>query len=106
MVFYDSCGRYIESQTSLQARINAIEAVIDVLILQQANTIANSGADNIQEYQLNDGQTIIREVYRGSAGIAKAIAAWEAAKQVYINRLNGRVHRAVDGKNFTYYGWW
>lgn len=97
MVVFDRCGLYIESCTTLQAKIAAINAIIDALEIQALDAIATN---NITEYQLNDGQTIIKEVYRGSDNIAKAINEYEAIKQRYVNRLNGRVIRGVDSKNF------
>lgn len=104
-VYFDSTGRYIESCTTLQQKITAIDNIILILIGQLA-TPASSGSDNISEYQLNDGQTIIREVYRGTKGITDALNALEIQKQMYVNRLNGRVHRAVDTKNFRRHGIW
>ena len=98
MVTFDSCGLYIKSCATLRAKIAAIDAIIDALELS-AITVAGGG-DTVSEYQLNDGQTIIKEVYRGSAGIAKAINDYEAIKQRYVNRLHGRAIRLVDSKNF------
>lgn len=97
MVFFDRCGLYIQSKQSLQDKIAAIDAIIDALIIQSADAILS---ENISEYQLNDGQTIIKQVYRGSANISKAILAYESIKQIYVNRLNGRVVRSIDSKNF------
>lgn len=98
---FDTCGLYIQSATSLRAKIIAIDTVIDALELQAADSVLTQ---NIAEYQLNDGQTIIKQTYRGSKGIADAINSFEAIKQRYVNRLNGRVYRAVDSKNFPHGG--
>lgn len=100
MVVFDRCGLYIESFTQLSDKITAINRVIDALETSALNIAA--GGDSVQEYQLNDGQTIIKEVYRSSAQIANAINAFEAIKQRYVNRLNGRVIRGVDSKNFKH----
>ncbi len=96
---FDTCGLYIQSATTLRAKITAIDAVIDALELQAADSVLTQ---NISEYQLNDGQTIIKQTYRGAKGIADAINSFEAIKQRYVNRLNGRVFRAVDSKNFPH----
>lgn len=98
-LYFDNCGLYIESQTTLRAKITAINAIIDALE-SQALVAATNQNESLSEYQLNDGQTIIRQTYRGVAGIAKAINDFEAIKQRYINRLTGRVYRALDSKNF------
>lgn len=102
MVIYDSCKKYLQSATTLEAKISAIDAIIDALTLS-AIDIANGG-DQVNEYQLNDGQTIIREVYRGTQRIAAAINAFEAIKQRYVSRYNGRVKRMIDSKSFRTYG--
>jgi hypothetical protein len=99
MVYYDTCGLYIQSRTTLEAKIAGIDAIIDALELA---ALAAASGSNVSEYQLNDGQTIIKELFRGPQGIATAINNFEAIKQRYVNRLNGRVVRAVDGKNFRH----
>lgn len=97
MVYFDNCGLYVQSVTTLEAKIAAIDAIIDALEVQALNAAATQ---NLSEYQLNDGQTIIRQTYRGAQGIANAINQFESIKQRYLGRLNGRVFRAVDSKNF------
>jgi len=97
MIYYDSCGIYVQSKTTLLDKIAAIDAIIDML---ESTALTMAGNDNIQEYSLNDGQTIIKTIYKGSVGIASAIDDFERIRQRYVNRLNGRMHRAVDGKNF------
>ena len=94
---FDTCGLYIQSATSIQAKIAAIDAIIDALIVQSADAVLTQ---NLSEYQLNDGQTIIKQVYRGEKGITDAILAFEQMKYRYVRRLNGGVYRAVDSKNF------
>jgi hypothetical protein len=98
MVFFDKCGLYVQSQTTLQAKIIAIDAIIQAL--EDSALLIAGGGDAVSEYQLNDGQTIIKQVYRGSAAISKAINDYEIIKQLYVNRLNGRVVRSIDSKNF------
>ncbi len=97
MVVYSSCGKYIESCATLEAKIAAIDVILEAL---ENQALSAAGKEGVLEYKLNDGQTIIQETYRGSVSIAKAINDFETIKQRYINRLTGRVFRAVDGKNF------
>lgn len=98
MVIYDSAYIYIENCKSLQEKIDAIDLIIESLF--SAATKA-AGKDGISEYQLNDGQTIIKTVYRSVNQIFSSISAFERLKQMYINKLNGRVIRLVDEKNFN-----
>jgi hypothetical protein len=98
MVVYDSAAIYIDSCTTLQAKITAIDQIIDALLSVAAKSAAG---DNISEYSLNDGQTQIRTVYKGADQVTESIQKFEKLKQLYVNRLNGRAIRLVDAKNFT-----
>lgn len=98
MVYFDSAFKYIDCASTLRDKITRIEAIINAL---EDTAIKAAANDNITEYSLNDGQTIIRTVYKGADSVMRSIMAFEQIRQMYINRLNGRVMRLVDGKNFT-----
>lgn len=98
MVIYDSAYIYLESCKTLQEKINGIDLIIEGLLNAAVKAAENEG---ISEYQLNDGQTIIKTVYRGVNQIFSSVSAFERLKQMYVNRLNGRVIRLVDEKNFN-----
>lgn len=98
MVVYDSAGIYIQSKKTLEDKIAAIDAIIDALEVEALNM---AGKDSIQEYSLNDGQTIIKTIYKGAVGIASAINAFEKIRIRYINRLNPPMQRLVDGRNMN-----
>jgi hypothetical protein len=97
MTWFDNCGLYIESQKSLADKVKACDQVIDALM---ATLLRAASGDDIGEYQLNDGQTIIRMASRGVEGISKSLQAMKIIRQDYINRINGRVYRGMDSKNF------
>ncbi len=97
MVQYTSAAIYIDSQKSMVAKVNAINAIIDALMLTAASA---ASTDNIEEYWLNDGQTQIKTSYRGTEAVFQSIQAFEKLREIYINRLNGRMVRLVDSKNF------
>jgi peptidyl-tRNA hydrolase len=97
MVEYDSAQIYIDSKTTIRAKITAIDAVIDALM---TTALKAAGTDNITEYSLDDGQTKIRTMYKGADSVLASVQAFEKIKQMYINRLNGRMTRLVDGRNF------
>lgn len=104
-VYYDTAAIYIDSANSIADRIQRIDTIIDALL---TNALVAAGKDRIEEWSLNDGQTIIREKYRSSVDIQKAIMAFEQIKQVYVNRCNGRMTRLKDGKSIngsSYYGY-
>lgn len=97
--YFDSCLIYLQSQTTLEAKLTALDDIIDALIVTAA-TAAETG--NIQDYTLNDGQTTIKMAYRDAAAVSAAIDAFERIRQRYLNRLNGRIARGVDSKNFKH----
>ena len=97
-VYYDSAAVYIQTATDLCDKINKIDEVINALI---DNALVAAGKNNIEEYSLNDGQTVIRTKYRSAADVQESINGFEKIKQMYVNRLNGRVVRLQDGKSMT-----
>jgi hypothetical protein len=97
MVVFDSAALYIESQTGIKAKIVAIDAIIDALLVTAAKAATN---DHLTEYSLNDGQVQIKSAYRGASAIFNSIKEFEKLKQIYMSRINGRVVRLVDSKNF------
>lgn len=97
MAIFLSSAIYVQSRTTMEAKITAIDAIIDALMLSAATAATKDG---IEEYWLNDGQTQIKESYRSTEAILKSIEAFERLRQMYINRLNGRMVRLMDSKNF------
>lgn len=98
-VYYNSASIYIKSATDLNAKIIAVQAVIDALYAQIL-VLAEQDSP-IQEYMLNDGQTVIKGVYSSPSSITKTIDILEKQKNQFINQLNGRHVRMIDSKNFT-----
>lgn len=98
MVYFDSSALYIQSQTSLLAKINACEAIIDKL-METLLTAAENGLTD--EYMLNDGQTIIKTKYRDPNQIEASINGVRRIMNIYIKQYNATgVVRAMDSKNF------
>lgn len=98
MVVYNSAAIYVASATSIKDKIKKIDAIITALYDTALKAAAN---DNITEYMLDDGQTKIQTTYNGTAAVFNSIKNFEQIKQMYLNQLNGRMVRLVDGKNFT-----
>ena len=96
-VTYDSAAIFIQTATCLKDKIAKMDAIIEAL---EATALTAAANDNIEEYQLNDGQIVIKTIYRGVDAIFKSIWAFEKLRQQYVNRLNGRMVRLVDRKNF------
>lgn len=99
-VYFDSADIYVDSAATNRAKIVRIDAIITAL---ETSALKAAAKNAIQEYTLNDGQTTIRTAYRNTDEILNSIVAFEKLKHMYVNRLNGRVVRLVDGKNFNNY---
>lgn len=97
MVVYDSAAIYIDGATSIKDKIVRIDSIINALLITAAES---ASTDNIEEYQLDDGQTKIKTIYRGTDAIFKSIKSFETLREMYRNKLNGRVFRLVDSKSF------
>lgn len=95
---YESADLYIASCCGNEAKIAAIEAIQDALLTTALKAASKA---SISQYSLNDGQTIIQTTYRNSKEIQDSYMAFEAIKQMYINRCIGRVVRLVDSKSIT-----
>jgi hypothetical protein len=96
-VYFDSADLYLESCTTNRQKIAALDAIIDALMLTAAKA---AGTANLKEYSLNNGQTIVRTMYNTMADVMAGIKAFETLRQMYINRINGRMVRLVDQSNF------
>lgn len=87
---YVSIKQYIESANATIERIKLIDDLIDKMILSMLEV--SEGKDpSIEEYQMNDGQMIVRTRYRSNNDLEAGIKSLERVKQMYINRLNGNV---------------
>jgi len=100
---YDSIEKYVESATTLEARIERIQLIISSMEIQAAASAGTSG--KIDEYSLDTGQTKVRTKYRNPTELQAAILAWDILLQKLIARLNnqktGRVVHLRDHKNFN-----
>lgn len=91
--------QYLESKATLRERINAIDALIDSMILR-IGEVVNGMNVSVEEYQMDDGQMKIRTRYRNVKDVEDGVASLEKLKQMYVNRLNGRVFNLRDQRTF------
>lgn len=101
-VVYLSEYLYVTSVTELKDRLSRIRALITALLDAQIKAALTG---NIEEYWLDDGQTKIKTVNRSPKELADTITDLQQLEQTYLNQLNGRYVRLVDGKNFTGRNW-
>lgn len=101
---YD-CFAYIASIASLQAKIAAIDIIIDNnIILMGQQTTAQAGGTNM--YELDDGQIRIKVIYKSVSEILTINTGLERMQQMYIRRLNGSAVTLRDKRTFRggFYG--
>lgn len=96
---YESVYLFLESKTKMVDRVKAIDLLIDQMILSLSDQAAGPGS-GISEYSLDDGQVKIKTGYRSFSDVESGIQSLERMKQLYINRLNGRVIILRDEKSF------
>ena len=89
--------QYLTDAKTLQDRIDRLELLIDAMILSTLNVIDSDDYNpNVSEYQLNDGQMVVKTVYKTNNDVFASIKQLEAIKQMYMNQLNGRVMSLRD----------
>jgi hypothetical protein len=98
IMYYSSFLEYMRTCRDIKSRIAAIDSIISALYAAAAEAAAG---ENVTQYSLNDGQTIISATPRSSKSITESITAWEVLRNREVQKLTGRVTRLVDGKNFT-----
>jgi hypothetical protein len=98
MVIFNSASLYIASKTTLNQKIQAVEALIDALDDVQLDAVTN---ENKSMYILDDGQTKVQVNYRGGKAMEEYRFLLEQRLQRYINKLNGRSFRAIDGHSIN-----
>ncbi len=96
-VLYQSIGDYVDSCETREAKIEAIQTIINKML-----TAAAAGADtaHLNEYWLNDGQVQVKNIYRSMDQLMKGIETWEKLLNYYRQQGTGRVTRLVDSRNF------
>lgn len=101
MIVYASIPQIIQSCTTLQARIDMVDIILNNLEIAIADA-ATSG--KFESYKLDTGQTKNEVIYRSIAELNKAHEGLFQMQLKMIARLNnnksGRVMRMVDEKQF------
>lgn len=90
---------YIATAKSLSDKIIAIDTLIDSMLVKMTESIDTS--DTIS-YRLDTGQMVINQEFRSVSDLEKSIEKLETLKQIYVNRLNGRVTIMRGGVNHRY----
>jgi hypothetical protein len=87
---YSSAGMYInDTKAGTKERIRRIEEIL---------ALDSVGNANLSEYEVNDGQTKIRTVYKSHSDVVSAINYFRRYKieVMYDSGLASRITRSVD----------
>lgn len=96
-MIYEKATDYVNTGTTLDEQIVKIQAIINGLINLSLTAIEN---EIYEEYQVDDGQSVIKTRYRGLSAILASIKGYQALMQSLINQKQGHVFTLVDGINF------
>ncbi len=86
--YYCTITQYIESKSSLADKIAAYDAIISSM---ESAILEATVSGHLSQYEMNDGQMVVRAQYRNINEMSKALVGLEGIRQRYINRYNGRV---------------
>lgn len=99
VVYYSSVRAYLQSKTTLEAKIATCQQIINnmnMLILEfSINGNAGTG-----DYDLDNGQTKVKGTYRSVEDLSRSIQAVETTMWRWINQKEGRMTRLSDQANF------
>jgi hypothetical protein len=79
---------YIQSKDCLDARILAVENLIDAMLLTSIESVDNSGT---MSYTLDDGQMKVTTQYRSMKEVTDGLVGLERILHGWINRRDGSI---------------
>ena len=85
---YCTITQYIETKATLSGKIAAYDALIDSM---EKAVLEATVSGHLSQYEMNDGQMVVRAQYRNINEMTKALTGLEAIRQRYISRFNGRI---------------
>jgi len=91
----------LESEISLKAQLDMIRQLKTQMITTLTNGVLKG---NIQEYQLNDGQSIVRTQYRSMTDLFNGYKGLEIIENTLIAKLTGRQTNLINDRNRKVWG--
>lgn len=83
--------------TAITDKIAKIDIIIDSLYNVALLSVAQG---DTMEYTLDTGQTKVSKKYTSPKEVTDAITAYERIRQMLVNKIQSRVVRLIDSKNF------
>ena len=105
MIYYESVGNYIKAAQGELAKIQALETLITTLLDTTLVAALDPSTATTQELMLNDGQSIVKTIYRDPGELIGYVKQLDNLKQLYKNRLQGRTQQLKSSDNFIYSNW-
>lgn len=88
MARFDSIYEYITDTSTDLSRLTKIEQCIDALLDAQLKMMGNA---DVKELQFNDGQTIVKSIFRDFSDIDNAITLLNKQKNAILMGATGRI---------------
>ena len=106
MIYYASVGDYLAEARNDCAKLAALENIWWALCAASASA-SDASTATVQELMLNDGQTIVKTMYRSPEQLLAAQDDVDRQIQKFKNRLRGRTVQMKSAPNFLYgrLGW-
>lgn len=95
MATYITIVDYISCSQDTNDKIARIDAIITAL---EDSLLLLAGNADVEEYRLDDGQTIIKTIFRDPDLLEKAINSLQRRKTRLINNCKGYRYRLMDNR--------
>lgn len=91
--YYPSFRAYLEDFDNLADKVRRIDTVIEALLTLAATSALE---DDVSQYRLNDGQTVINVARRSTEQLMASVRKLQLVRNSYANQINGRGMRLVN----------
>lgn len=95
MAYFNTPWDYYRTGDTIKEKIKKIDEILDAML--ESGLEAALKAD-VEEYQLNDGQTIIKAIHRNPDQLFNAITSLNKIRNMYSQKVDGHVTRVIDSK--------
>ena len=91
---YMTISQYVECKSKLIGKIATYDILIESM---EAAVLEATVSGHLNQWELDDGQMKVRSMYRSIGQMTDGLTGLIKIREMYINRLNGRLTRLVGG---------